>query len=168
MNSSRYRHGQLNPQQINPEGFTLIELLVTIVIVGVLSTVALPSFLNQVGKARGTEAKSNIGSINRSQQAYRFENNTFASTLTSLESKTTGKFYSYNVNALGQNDASVSVSIQPSQPTDLKQYSSAIKQNGDAVYKVICESLTNNSDPGTATANSTGGNCDPTKSTRIN
>ena len=39
-------------------------------IVGVLSSLALPSFLNQVNRARESEAKNYIGTINRGQQAY--------------------------------------------------------------------------------------------------
>ena len=37
--------------------------MTVIVIVGVLSAVALPSFLSQAGKAKGTEAKAQISSI---------------------------------------------------------------------------------------------------------
>jgi type IV pilus assembly protein PilA len=40
------------------KGFTLVELMIVIVIVGVLSAVALPNFLNQTGKAKLTEAKT--------------------------------------------------------------------------------------------------------------
>jgi type IV pilus assembly protein PilA len=37
------------------KGFTLVELMIVIVIVGVLSSVALPNFLNQTNRARATE-----------------------------------------------------------------------------------------------------------------
>lgn len=59
-------------------GFTLIELLVVIVIAGILGAIALPSFLSQANKARQTEAKTYVGAINRAQQAYHMEYNTFA------------------------------------------------------------------------------------------
>ena len=50
------------------KGFTLVELMIVIVIVGILSAVALPNFLNQTDKAKATEAKTNSSSIIKSVQ----------------------------------------------------------------------------------------------------
>ena len=67
------------------EGFTLIELLVVIIIIGILSAIALPSFLNQAAKAKQSEAKTYVGSVNRAQQSYRIENTSFATAIDALQ-----------------------------------------------------------------------------------
>jgi len=68
----------LNKKNANKNsGFTLIELLVVIIIIGILSAIALPSFLNQAAKARASEARTNVGAVNRAQQAYYLENQAF-------------------------------------------------------------------------------------------
>jgi type IV pilus assembly protein PilA len=125
----------------NYKGFTLIELLVSIIIVGVLSAIALPSFLNVVGRARGSEAKSNLGAINRAQQVYRFDKQVFAPDLNTLASqgmKVIGKNYLYSVT--GSIDTATALADPNS--TDLKVYAAGVMMNTDqTVVQVICESL---------------------------
>ena len=45
------------------KGFTLVELMIVIVIVGILSAVALPNFLNQTVKAKATECTTKFGAM---------------------------------------------------------------------------------------------------------
>ena len=68
----------------NQQGFTLIELLVVTIIVGILAAVSIPNLINSIGKARESEAVSNLGTLSRSQQAYHFEAQVFADTMEKL------------------------------------------------------------------------------------
>lgn len=54
-----------------PKGFTLVELMVVIVIVGILSALALVSFLNVTPKSRQSEAKLILKQIYVNQMAHR-------------------------------------------------------------------------------------------------
>lgn len=55
------------------KGFTLIELLVVIVIVGVLSAIAIPQFLNQIRRSRVAEAQAALTNVARGSEAYRLD-----------------------------------------------------------------------------------------------
>ena len=44
------------------------------IIILIMVAIALPCNLSQVGRARESEGKNAVGTINRSQQAYHFEN----------------------------------------------------------------------------------------------
>ncbi len=61
------------------KGFTLIELLVVIIIIGILAAIALPSFLNQSNKAKQSEARTYVGTLNKTQAAYFTEKSRFSS-----------------------------------------------------------------------------------------
>lgn len=66
------------------QGLTLLELLVSVIIVGILSVIALPSMLQQTLKAQQSVAQSYVGSVNRAQQTYRLEFPVFANNMANL------------------------------------------------------------------------------------
>ena len=51
-------------------GFTLMEILVAVSLFGILSSVALPNFLNQVNRTRQNEASSTISQIQTTIASY--------------------------------------------------------------------------------------------------
>jgi type IV pilus assembly protein PilA len=67
------------------DGFTWWQLLVVTIVIGILSALALPSFLTQPCRAVSSEGKQYSGALNRGQQTYFFENGRFAKTISKLE-----------------------------------------------------------------------------------
>ncbi len=56
-------------------GFTLIELLVVILIIGILAAIAIPSFLNQRGKAQDSAAKVQARTAETAAETYSTDHN---------------------------------------------------------------------------------------------
>ncbi|MGI8803603.1 MAG: prepilin-type N-terminal cleavage/methylation domain-containing protein [Solirubrobacteraceae bacterium] len=61
------------------EGFTLIELLVVILIIGILAAIAIPSFLNQKGKASDAGAKEVARTAQTAEEAAYTEGQVYVS-----------------------------------------------------------------------------------------
>lgn len=65
----------------NEAGFTLVELMVVVGTIGILSSIALPSYMGFRAKARQSEAKITLSSIYTAEAAYFIENSTYTTCL---------------------------------------------------------------------------------------
>jgi type IV pilus assembly protein PilA len=66
---------KLSRRAQDEKGFTLIELLVVILIIGILAAVAIPTFLNQRGKAYDSNAQSQVKTAQIAEETYATDNN---------------------------------------------------------------------------------------------
>lgn len=66
---------------MHSKGFTLIELMIVVAIIGILAAIAIPNYMNYQCKAKQSEAKTNLGAIRTSQEAFRAEHDAYTTNL---------------------------------------------------------------------------------------
>ena len=122
-------------------GFTLIELLVVVIVVGILSAVALPNFIAQIGKARETEAKVMLGTIAHSQQIYHFEAESFynLSNLQVLGVNSVGQYYNYTADTAANGNQALHTAYATN-PSDsgARDFSIGVYYTAPVYSQILC------------------------------
>lgn len=72
------------PRRFKPSGFTLVELMITLVIVGALAAIAIPSYLEYVEKTKRNQAIRDIAELSMAIERYHTENATYPASLSAL------------------------------------------------------------------------------------
>jgi type IV pilus assembly protein PilA len=165
----------LSARKNSDKGFTLVELLVVIVIIGILTAIALPTFLNETSKAKQTEGKQNVNTINKAQVSRRAETQSYTSDLDVLAissvkadsagaatGSTTNFSYALSFGATTDDAAIVRVTAKDG---GLKGYTGAVKRLSNTAGQnimstVVCEA--NAIGTGNPTLPGVAGTVDPT------
>lgn len=121
-------------------GFTLIEILVTLIIIGILSAIALRSYLNEANRAREVEALVTLRDMNQQQMLYFLEFHRFATQGVAIAENQNGN-YSF---AVATTDATQGArAIATPQRSDLRGYVSFICIDGDHFWVKTYRGLVN-------------------------
>ena len=88
-------------------GFTLLEVMVTVILIGILASLALPRYMQTVEKGRSAEARNVLGMIRSAQNAYFFENGFYTGSFANLSvivptgACNSSYFFRYSIGVVG-------------------------------------------------------------------
>ena len=98
----------MHGMKLGTRGFTLIELLIALMIVGILASIAVPSYTDYITKSRTARAAQLLVELASRQEQFMLDNKTYARTLTDL-GYTTGYL---GIDDNGEKQPSASANIQ--------------------------------------------------------
>ena len=86
----------MQKERKSKHGFTLIELVIVIIIIGILASLAIPSYFKTVERSRISEALSALGSIRAAQFRYASEHGKYADDFGDLDINISkGKYFTF-------------------------------------------------------------------------
>ncbi len=152
----------IEPQAVTSEerrkGFSLKDPRARLIIGGVLltglwSAIAAPSFMNQANKAKQSEGKMRLGELTRAQQTHYLHESRFARSVDELKelANRMGSNSSFSASNMVSNGTNYTFSIYPlgteavqqvamPKPQNLRTYTSISRVSGSNADNIICES----------------------------
>ncbi len=110
-------------KRLSHRGFTLIELMIAVVVIGLLSAVAYPSYQQQVAKGRRTDAKQSLLELSQRMERYYTERGTYVGAALGASglypAVTSGGFYDLSITAQTLDGFTVRASPRGSQVGDV-------------------------------------------------
>lgn len=101
--------------QRSNRGFTLIEIMIVVIIVGILASIAYPSYLDHVRRGHQTEAQGQMMELASALEGHRAKNFTYANATLSVLSPSLAANPHYNATlVLGSNSQSYTITSTPS------------------------------------------------------
>lgn len=87
------------------KGFTLIELMITVAILGIIASIALPSYFEHVKRTARTEAITALLDAANKQEQFFVDNRQYITTLANLGVSATTENNFYKISVVVDNDA---------------------------------------------------------------
>lgn len=98
-------------------GFTLIELMITVVVIGILASIAYPNYARYVTESRRAEAQSEMLRIQLGLEKWRANNNSYTSTLSQAGFTDTNTHYDYSITGNTASAYTINATAQGAQST---------------------------------------------------
>jgi type IV pilus assembly protein PilE len=99
-------------------GFTLIELMITVAIIGILASIAYPSYQQYVLSSRRAEAQSEMLRIQLGLEKWRANNNTYSSDLANAGFTDNNAYYNYSITNTTGSTYTINAAAQGAQTAD--------------------------------------------------
>lgn len=112
------------------KGFTLIEMLIVIAIIGVLASIAIPSYKNYMYTSRRAEGKTDLLKIQLGMEKWRANNNTYPSALSDAGFTDNSSYYNYAISGNTSSAYLLTATAQSSQTGDSGCTSLTLDQSG--------------------------------------